>query len=209
MPVPTHSNSCETWIYQTTCWHCGASISVLQCTCGSAVLFNTEKPSSDRHSCSGGIGDSGYSGWEAIDVLRSQGMPITPEIINVTFGQKPKNNPQKTKDRNIIRCTPTEGQDIERIFNLSEFNKETANTIEVNGFSDMARELQGIPKGENNFNQITFISNNEKTIESYTALIAKNKIPRNIKSLLNQRAVFFVRLKGLKNWWIVESIEVI
>ena len=200
MAIPNHSSSRQTWLYKTQCWNCGNIIFVLQCTCGSAVLFNNNSSPFDHHTCSGGIGDSGYSGWEAIDVLRNEGMPVSPEIMRSVFGRKPKGGVPKVLNGDIRKCPVECGKNIQLILNLSEFHLETDNTIQASDLTEIARELEGLPKDQSKFRQMTFISNNDEIRESYTALIIDKAVRQNIKSLVKQKAVFFVQLKGLKRW---------
>src|SRR5437773_2376507 len=90
MSVPTHRATCQTWMYPTDCWYCGARIHVLQCTCQSAVLLDYPRPPWQKHDCSGGIGGSGYSGWAAVDVLRAHGFAITTKILDKCFRELPR-----------------------------------------------------------------------------------------------------------------------
>lgn len=85
--IPTHRTSCQTWIYSTGCWYCGAGVHALQCTCGSVVLLDTNRPPWDQHDCSatGTLGRSGLEGWAAVDILRSHGAPISAEILSKIF----------------------------------------------------------------------------------------------------------------------------
>lgn len=207
MAIPNHLSSCQTWLFETRCWNCNNIIFVLQCTCGSAVLFNNNTSPFEHHTCSGGIGDSGYSGWEAIEILRNAGMPVSPEIMSTVFGRKPEGGAQKISHSDIRKCPVECGENIQLILNLSEFHLETDNTIQANGLTEIAREFEGLPKDQSGFRQMTFISNNDEIRESYTALIANKTVPRNIKHLVKQKAVFFVQLKGLKTWWFIESLE--
>ena len=182
MPVPSHSSYCQTWIYKTSCWRCGQNIYVLQCTCGSAVLFNNVNPF-EYHSCLGGIGDSGISGWEAIDVLRAEGMPLTPEIFKIVFGDTPAQNTKHPPKLDIVSSSPVLGKNLEIIVNLMDFNDSTKNTRRINGLNEIERQFEGIPKPLNNFQQLLFISNNGAEKTSYVVIAAKRDIPNNVKAL--------------------------
>lgn len=206
MPVPSHSPYCQTWLYETSCWSCGQKIYVLQCTCGSAVLFNDVNPF-EHHSCLGGIGDSGISGWQAIDVLRAEGMPITPEIFKMVFGNTPAQNTDRPPKLDTVSISPVQGKNLEIIVNLKDFNDSTKNTRRINGLNEMARQFEGIPKTLNNFHQLLFISNNDTEKTSYVVLAAKKDVPNNVKALAKQHAVFFVKLLGTKNDWLLVGME--
>ena len=209
MPVPSHNPNCRTRMYKTKCWDCGALIFVFECNCGSAVLFNNNQPPFDRHTCSGGIGDSGFSGWNAIDVLRNEGMPITPDVLEIVFGSLPKENQKSTvyKDSEAISVSPQHSLEI--IANIEDFHRKTKETEKANSLSAMARELEGIPKNIVSMNQITLKHNINDNPASYTALIPYKLCPSNIFDLRKSRAVVFAKLIGLRSWWLVEDIELL
>ena len=208
MGIPTHGPLCMTRMYRVNCWYCGSRIYVLECSCGSAVLFNYNKPPWDEHTCSGGIGDSGLSGWNAIEALQNAGMPLSKEMMDTAFGRKAKQAINRPDDLSAItqKVEPRKGDIFEPILNLEGFYKNTKETKNANALLDIGRGIEGIPKNEKNFCQITFIRNHEDGRESYTALIASNKVPANIEKEKEHRSIFFVRLLGLKSWWLVDSI---
>ncbi len=49
--IPSHGLICQTWTYPTRCWSCRARIHVLQCSCGSAVLFDALGNGWPIHAC--------------------------------------------------------------------------------------------------------------------------------------------------------------
>ncbi len=209
MAIPTHGPFCQHQWYPTNCWYCGAEIHILQCSCGSVVLFNYMRPPWDKHTCSGGIGDSGLSGWNAIDALKNAGIPISSEMMDFAFGRNTKQTTNRPE--NLLEATqriePKAGERVERILNLENFYKNTKETENANALPVLGRAMEGIPKNEKNFCQITFIRTKEDSRKSYTALIASDKVPANIEKEKEHRSIFFVRLLGLQSWWLVESIE--
>src|ERR1700722_4808929 len=94
-------------MYQTDCWYCGKAIHILQCTCGSAVLLDYNRPPWQEHECHSGIGGSGYSGWQAVDVVRSMGFPIYENVLDKIF-PKPgnKKQAQKSAAKDIKKVPP-------------------------------------------------------------------------------------------------------
>lgn len=207
MAVPNHNFYCQTWMYKTSCWSCATEIFVFQCSCGSAVLFNNDRPPFDEHTCSGGIGDSGLSGWNAIDVLRNAGMPITAEVMDKAFDKKPKATQKISGNSDIKKISPIYGENREIIMNIAEFQRETKETTNFNNLSAIAREMEGVPKDVDGVSQITLMYNNDDIRESYTALLPVKLIPKNIEQLKKSRSVVFVKLLGLKSWWLVDNIE--
>src|SRR5580700_779160 len=111
--IPTHRPSCQTWTYRTNCRSCNRPIWVLQCTCDSAVLFDSLGWPWPEHDCgsSGGIGGSGLSGWAAVDILRANAVPIDPSIMQKAFTppEIDKQKPSKTPAPEQIRAVQPKG----------------------------------------------------------------------------------------------------
>lgn len=53
MSIPWHGPFCKTWSYRTSCRYCRQTIFVMQCTCGSAVLFEHLGQPWPKHVCAG------------------------------------------------------------------------------------------------------------------------------------------------------------
>ena len=49
MPVPTHSEDCETQLWRTRCPDCGDIVYFFSCTCGSKVFFDLNRPPWNPH----------------------------------------------------------------------------------------------------------------------------------------------------------------
>ena len=171
MSIPTHRANCQTWLYPTRCWSCKAHIHVLQCTCGSAVLFDETWPDWEHHECgrNRGIGGSGISGWEAVDVLRSYGLPVDARAFDKIFPSG-KSSVAKKVEFDIESVQPTAtGKSCAIIAVLREFSRSTKRTKELEQLGSLGKKLLGLPtKGQ--LWQLTLIVNNELPNKSYTCI---------------------------------------
>ena len=219
MPVPNHGPFCTTWMYETSCWHCHHPIFILQCSCGSAVLFDERGPPWPRHNCSGfaghtslgskhgdGIGGSGMSGWTAIDQLRSSGMPVTPEIMKGVFGEPVEITGNKPVNPDIEAIPPESGQSRDVIVSMMEFHKDTSSTEYVNNLSSIARQMGGIPAPRGQFMQMTLHHSYGVRRDSYTALIDSQIAPTGMRKHCKKHSIFQVRMFATKQFWIIKEL---
>lgn len=170
MSIPTHRADCQTWLYPTRCWSCNAHIHVLQCTCGSAVLFDETWPDWEHHECgrNRGIGGSGISGWEAVDVLRSYGLPIDARVFDKVFPPG-KSSAPKQNEVGIESVQPASDGTRVILAVLREFNQSTKRTKELEKLGALGRKLLGLPN-RGRLWQLTLIVNNERPNKSYTCI---------------------------------------
>jgi hypothetical protein len=143
LPVPNHRASCQTWLYPTKCWDCGAPIHVLQCTCGSAVLFDEPHPPWDEHDCSetGTIGRSGLKGWIAADVLRANGVSISPKIMAMLFPESSAKKNAEPPPQPIKKMGPKSGQSLDLLAVVREISRSTKRTAELDVLSGVGAKL--------------------------------------------------------------------
>ncbi len=163
MPVPTYSLFCQTTIYPTSCWHCQQDIHVLQCSCGSAVLFDDIGPPWPKHGCVGtggarGIGGSGLSGWEVVDALRSQGVPISKNIVKMIFPADPLDDSRTHLANEIERMDPMISQNWNVLAVVRELHLETGTTSTVNGLPAIGMIFLGLDPRVSYW-QITLVKN--------------------------------------------------
>ena len=183
MPVPTHSASCQTRIYPTDCWYCAAPIYVLQCSCGSAVLLDMNHPPWEDHDCSvtGTIGRSGLQGWNAVDALRSNGVPINSDIMSKVFpadqrGQKGASPPSAS----MRAVKPKAGHKVEILALVRDLRVTTKTISALNDLSDVGAKLLKLPKGP--LWQATLVVNSERPNLSYTCVLpASVGLPKTAK----------------------------
>jgi len=210
MPVSTHGPFCQTLVYPTSCWYCQQSIFVLQCTCGSAMLFDALGWPWPKHTCSGaggagGIGGSGFSGWEAVDVLRAHGATISNDVLKKIFpGQSQERRNVWTTD-NIKRIEPAHGQTRDLLAVVRELHSHTRQTSAVENLSTMGKTLLGLDTGIRHW-QITLVQNDIRPNESLTALIPEH-LARNLKRNMIVMATLTIRVQGNISCWIVSEID--
>ncbi len=208
MSIPTHRADCQTWTFATNCRDCGRHIYVLQCTCGSAVLLDERQPPWPKHECVSGIGGSGYSGWEAVDILRAHGVPIVPSILDKVF---PKTAAKKQTLKSVledIRAVKPKGRARHSLLAvLRELHTQTNRTVSMKALGGVGAKLLNLPSGS--FEQITLVDNGRHPNLSYTCILprrlglpktAKNKI---VFAQIEGRAV------GSHAIWLVKDIRVI
>lgn len=162
MAVPTHGPLCQTLVYDTSCWYCQQEIFVLQCTCGSAVLFDDARPPWPKHiypgtGDAGGIDGSGLSGWAAVDVLREQGVPVTPDIIQRIFPNKQQINRKTSLETGIRRIKPENREQRPLLAVVRELHRSTHRTEATDALSEIGLELIGLTP-EIRYHQITLMN---------------------------------------------------
>ena len=174
MSIPTHGPSCQTLVYPTSCWYCQQAIFVLQCSCGSAVLFDQLGAPWPRHTCDGigggGIGGSGLSGWMAVDTLRAHGVSITPDVMAKMFPSKGQSDRSARQETTIKRVEPENDSQRPLLAVVRELSQDTKQTEDVATLSDLGSKLLGLDSRVR-YRQITLIDNRVRPNESYTALV--------------------------------------
>ncbi len=209
MPVPTHRASCQTWIYATKCWDCGAPIHVFQCTCGSAVLFDVPRPPWDEHNCeeTGTIGRSGLKGWIAADVLRANGVSISPKIMAMLFPESSAKKKSAPQPQPIRKVSPKAGPRVSLLAVVREMSRGTKRTAELDALGGVGAQLLNLPKGK--LWQITLVVNSERPNLSYTcALPAGLGLPESAKNKM-VFAQLEARVVGAHALWLVTAIELV
>jgi hypothetical protein len=174
-------------MYPTDCWYCGAGIHVLQCTCGSAVLLDMNRPPWDEHDCSatGTLGRSGIKGWAAVDVLRSNGVPINADIMSKIFpgGSTATKKSATPSIPSVKAVKPSTDERLSVLALISELLTSTKKTHHLDNLGEVGTKLLQLPKGK--LWQATLLINSERPNLSYTCVVsaslglskdAKNKI---------------------------------
>jgi hypothetical protein len=182
---------------------------ILQCTCGSAVLFDEPRPPWDEHDCSqtGTIGRSGLKGWIAADVLRANGVGISPKIMGMLFPKsslkkKPEPSPQPIK-----KIGPKLGQALRLLAVVREISHDTKRTAELDHLSGVGAKLLDLPKGK--LWQITLVVNTERPNLSYTCVLPASL--RFLETAKNKMvlATLEAKIAGSHAIWLVTSIELL
>ena len=211
MSVPTHGPFCQTLIYETSCWYCQEDIYVLQCTCGSAVLFDDIGRPWPKHACvgtgdAGGIGGSGLSGWEAVEVLRDNGMPISRDLWKQIFpGHQPSERQFARPTVDIKRIDPTARRTVDLLAVVREIHKRVARVSEIEHLPPMGKRLLGLDAGTKYW-QVTLVRNDTRPNETYTALIPEH-LARNLKREMIVGARLSGRVQGNFSIWLASDIN--
>lgn len=174
MAVPTHGSGCQTRVYPVNCWDCAKPIHIFQCSCGSAVLFDALGPVWDEHDCwsseAGGIGGSGYSGWNALDVLQSAGMKVTSDVMAAVFPNSQTKQQSDIQQPQTVRVEPLGNMKEQVIAIIRDVHSETKLTKSLDELGVMGQELLGLDKAKN-WMQLTLIANNERPNRSFTCIV--------------------------------------
>jgi hypothetical protein len=208
VPVPTHGPYCQTWMYPTDCWYCGKPIHILQCTCGSVVLFDYPRPPWQEHDHTGGIGGSGYSHWQAVDVLRSLGVPIVQSVLDKIFPKaEQKQEAQKSASNNIKAVAPKFGVRRSLLAVVREFYQQTNRTERMKALGGLGTRLLKLPPGP--VGQITLVNNGTQPNLSYTCILPS--VLGLAKNAKNKMVFAEIEGRGVRgnSIWIVTDIRVI
>ena len=182
MPIPTHGPFCQTWVYSTQCWDCQQDIHVLQCTCGSAVLFDELGEPWPKHACG-----SGLSGWAAVNTLRVERQNVhnaEPEVA-------------------IKRIRPKNGERRSTLAVVRELCSSTKQTANVDALPELGLKVLGLdPKMR--YWQITLVDNTARPNKSFTALV-----PNHLAQGLERGVMVMVEMFGsvvgdFANWVITD-----
>jgi hypothetical protein len=205
--VPTHRASCQTWAYRTKCWHCGKTICVVQCTCGSAVLFESLGWPWPEHCCRG-IGGSGLSGWLAVDVLRANGVAIERTVMRKVFPPAEIKKPCEAPPvENMKAVQPTAGEQVTLLAVVRDLFTETKRTEWLNSLGALGASFLHLPRGR--LWQATLVVNSESTNLTYTCIVPERLgLPRDAENKM-----VFARLEaqvaGAHAIWLATDIRLV
>lgn len=205
MSIPTHGPFCKTLIFQTSCWHCQQSISILKCTCGSAVLLDEAGPPWPKHSC-GGIGRGAeFSGWTAVDELPVQGPSITADVMSKEFSGQREENRKVQGESTIRRVDPEGSGELSLLAVVRELNRSTKRTKDVSALPDFGKKLCGLDPRVRYW-QITLVDTRARPNESYTALIP-DVLARSLRTSVMVVAEIRGAISPSFGSWIVTDIK--
>lgn len=195
-------------MYSTDCWGCGKPIHILQCTCGSAVLFDYPRPPWQEHECHSGIGGSGYTGWQAVDVLRSMGIPIYEDVLNKIFPKASnKQRALKSASDDIKPVKPVRGVRRSLLAIIRELHTETKRTEYLRKLGSVGAKILDLPPSQ--LWQITLVNNGRRPNLSYTCILSARL---GLSKTAKNKMVFAEiegRVAGEHGIWIVTDIQMI
>jgi hypothetical protein len=213
--VPTHGPSCRAWTFPTNCWHCGQAIFVFQCTCESAVLFDSLGWPWPKHDCGGGgggggIGGSGLNGWVAADILRANGVSIDQRIMQTLFpssiakGAKSKAPPPP---KPMTAVQPSAGEQIALLAVIRGLLTGTNRTERLSSLGALGAKLLRLPKGR--LWQVTLVVNSVHPNLAYTCIVPERLgLPRDAKNKM-AFASLDARVAGDYAIWLATDIRLV
>ena len=210
MSIPTHGPFCQTWVYSTRCWDCQQDIHVLQCTCGSAVLLDALGAPWPKHACvgrggAGGIGGSGLSGWAAVNTLRAQGVPISPDVRQKIFPIERQNVHNAEPEVAIKRIRPKNGERRSTLAVVRELYSSTKRTANVDALPELGLKVLGLdPKMR--YWQITLVNNTARPNKSFTALVP-NHLAQGLELGVMVMVEMFGSVGGDFADWVITDIN--
>jgi hypothetical protein len=182
----------------------------MQCTCGSAVLFDKPRPPWPEHDCrtSGSLGGSGLSGWAAVDVLRAHGVPIDAGIRAKVFAKKPSTTrAAATAVDETKAIEPASGQKVGLLAVVRDLLTDTKRTSRLNSLGAVGSRMLRLPGGT--LWQLTLVANSERPNRSYTCVIpASLELARDARNKM-VFAQLEARIAGPHAVWLVTEIQLI
>ena len=125
-----------------------------------------------KHDCRGSseIGESGLSGWAAVDVLRAMGVPIDARVMQRAFPTATSGRKSTTPTPDpIIAVQPRAGEQIPLLAMIRELFTDTSRTKRLNTLGVIGSVLLRLPHGP--LWQTTLVVNSERPNLSYTCIL--------------------------------------
>ncbi len=173
------------------------------------MLFDRPEPPWPEHDCSGGIGGSGFSGSEAIDVLRANGLPIAAGIWGKVFPPSAtrEQTPRSTPPEIMRAVEPVGGERRPLLALVRELLTKTNLTDRVSALGGIGAKLLHLPKSP--LWQVTLVVNSERPNLSYTCVLPQHLgLPKNAKDKMIF-AQIEGRVAGGHAIWLVTDIRLV
>ena len=188
MSIPTHGPFCQTLVYPTRCWDCQQEIFVLECSCGSAVLFDQLGVPWPKHACSGRY----LGGWGSAETL-------------LPDGDRPASRTAEETESNIKRVDPTVGEQRSLLAVVRELHASTKRTAAIEALPEFGIRLLGLDPAINYW-QITLVDNGIRPNESFTALLP-GPVARGLKQHVMVMVEMTARGSGGQVNWVITDIN--
>ena len=151
-----------------------------------------------------GLGNSGFVGWAAINVVRKTGREITPEVWSKIFPDDGQGQTVPEGPSPIERVRPRNGEARGVIAVLREFHSSTDLTAKLKELGPIGYKLARLdPQGL--YKQITVIDDSVRPCESYTALAPERLIENVVLGDLVAVELRGVELGNLAAWILTEA----
>ena len=154
-----------------------------------------------------GLGNSGFVGWAAINVIRKTGREITPEVWSKIFPDDGQGQTVPERPSPIERVRPKNGEARGVIAVFREFHSSTDLTAKLKELSPIGYKLAALDP-QALYKQITVIDDSVRPRESYTALA-----PEHLSRKIALGELVAVELRGLElgrlTAWVLTKAEAI
>jgi hypothetical protein len=114
---------------------------------------------SHKQSCAY-IGRSGLKGWIAADILRANGVNISPKIMGMLFPSSSTKRKVAPQPLPIKKIGPKSGQSLNLLAVVREISRGTKRTAELDLLGGVGAKLFNLPKGK--LWQVTLVVNSER-----------------------------------------------
>lgn len=201
MSIPCHGPFCESRTYPTRCKHCGQTIFILQCNCGSTAVFDHLGHPWPKHVCAGWSGGAGAD----TGPVRGRRPPKLPDAWTKGGLRHGNRNLNVQGGTTIKRVDPTTGGRRTLRAVVSALHTDTKLTKKVNAFLQSGIRLSNLDP-RTHYRQITLVDNRVRPNASYTALI-----PDGLTRGLCENVTAKAEIRGMPlnamRCWIVTAIS--
>ena len=172
------------------------------------MLFDYTRPPWQEHECHSGIGGSGYSGWQAVDVLRSVGVPMVESVLDKIFPKATNKQVALQAASDDIKSVRAR-RGVRRSFLavVSDLYQQTNRTERMKTLGGIGAKFFNLLSGP--FGQITLVNNGTRPNLSYTCILPERLgFPKSAKN-----KIVFAEIEGRgvpgNAAWVVTDIRVI
>ena len=193
--IPNHGIFCQTWTYPTKYWDCGAQIHVLQCSCGSAVLFDHLGSGWPHHDC-------GTTSARIQRIIRSDAewerLRIHERMEAIQPGKKqwvssPPEAQRGAPPRHFVATVQDPPAHTKRIARLD-------------GESPFDLAAMNVGAGAQSYAQVTLRDTASAPHRIYPAIVERSALPGELRR--NMRVGVTLEARGLERaeWFILEIV---
>lgn len=151
-----------------------------------------------------GLGNSGFVGWAAINVVRKTGREITPDVWRKIFPDDGQGQTVSEKPSPIERVRPRNGEARGVIAVVRELPASARLTAKLKELNPIGYKLAGLDP-QALYKQITVIDDSVRPRESYTALAPERLIENVVLGDLVAVELRGLELGNLVAWVLTEA----
>ncbi len=197
MSVPSHGPSCQSRVFQASCWSCDQRIHIFQCSCGSTVLLDLLGWPWPQHNCPGYRDLKGVGGGH-----ESVGVQDSPEDT-----ARASNWPERISASSSVpieRIAPSAGQSLDVVAVMREVHRNTRRTMAIDDLSEFGKKLLGLDTNAQYW-QVTLVQSDSCPNKSYTAFVSEKDL-RGFKQGVLVGARISAHAQGSSPHWVVSRI---